>query len=500
METKSNSFNKIIKTPIVDLVYGKVPPQAVELEKAVIGACLLEPNAFERVISILNKNCFYVDAHQNIFEAMEDLFFKHSPIDTLTLVEQLASNGKLSMVGGPYAITKITDGVVSAANIEAHARIVVEKYIGRELIRISGETLNNSYNQEEDVFDNLDAAEEALSTLRNINLKGSYKSIQQVVSTNIIELEDLRHRNEAFSGVPTGFEDLDRVTCGWQNTDLIILAARPSVGKTALSLTLAKAATKSQKKTPVGFFTLEMQDKQLVNRVLSQESQVWMWKFKNGKFSDEEMKSIYDASNSLSTAKIFIDDTPGLSIQDFRTKARQMKNKEGVGLIIIDYLQLMTVRGSKTIREQEISKISRELKETAKELNLPIIALSQLSRDIEKSEGKEGKREPKLSDLRESGAIEQDADMVMMLYKPTEYEVSQDPTLQDAFYNKIVKHRSGSLEKFIGKFVGETQTHEYLKVVDKNSLMPLGKSWKPVNNIDFSQAKKDKEVDDEMPF
>jgi replicative DNA helicase len=292
------------------------------------------------------------------------------------------------------------------------------------------------------------------------------------------------------------------VTCGWQPSDLIILAARPSVGKTAFALTLAKKATSSPKPVSVGIFSLEMNDKQLVNRILSQESDVWLWRFKNGRLDDQQMDQINKAATRLNKSKIFIDDTPGLSIKNFRAKAKIMKRKENIGMIIVDYLQLMTAPGIPN-REQQISEISRQLKATAKELDIPIISLSQLNRDIEKG-GAKVQREPQISDLRESGAIEQDADMVMFLYKPSESEIEEDAGLNQTFYLKIAKHRNGSLEKLIGKFVKETQTHEYLKVVDSRTLQPLGPNWKPVDSlpapsINYSEPKIEQSKDD-LPF
>lgn len=495
------------KPAAISPIYGKVPPQAKELEEAVLGAILLEKNAFENANEVLAAECFYSDAHQHIYEAMEMLAARNQPIDLLTLVEQLKSNGKLDIVGGPFYVTKLTNAVVSAANINAHSRIIMQKYLLRELIRISGEVLNAAYDEENDVFEVMDHAEESMSSLRSNNIRQSYKSISQVTRESLKRMEELRMREEEVTGVDTGFDNLNMVTSGWQQPDLIILAARPSVGKTAFALTLAKKAARGIKKTPVGFFSLEMSDRQLVDRMLSQETGLWLLRMRNGKVDDAQMKRLYEGADQLDKCPIYLDDTAGISIQEFRTKARQMKRKQDVGLIIVDYLQLMTVANFKGSREQVISNISSNLKACAKELQIPIIALSQLSRDIEKTGGKDGKREPMLSDLRESGAIEQDADMVMFMWKPSEVETDQDAGLKDNFFLKIAKYRNGDLEKFIGKFTGADQTHHYLKVVDNKTLVPSEGNWKAVKDVvDYSAPRSDQSfvIDepaaDDMPF
>lgn len=468
------------KSNYVDsLLLGKVPPQAKELETAVLGAIMLERNAFDTVADILNPDCFYVDAHQKIFRSMQRLSAANMPIDILTVCEALRSSKEIEAVGGPYYVTTLTNHVVSAANIEAHSRIILQKYLSREVIRIGGQMISDAYQDRSDVFELLETAESGISGLRMGSIKKHYRSLASIAVQNLNRLEELRVLDESITGVHSGFADMDMVTCGWQPTDLIILAARPSVGKTAFALTLAKNAANSSRPVPVGIFSLEMKDSQLVNRVLSQQSGVWLWRFKNGRMEEDHMRQVYEATERLSKCQIFIDDTPGLSIAEFKTKARLMKRKENVGMIIVDYLQLMTAPGIQN-REQQISAISQALKATAKELDIPIIALSQLSRELEKGGGKI-KRDPQLSDLRESGAIEQDADVVMFLYKPSEAEVEEDANLQGIFYCKIEKHRNGALAKFIGKFQSEIQRHEYLKVVDGCTLQPLGGNWKPVS-------------------
>src|SRR6266513_6164303 len=430
------------------MVYGKVPPQAKNLEEAVLGAIMLEKSAFDFVIEILKPECFYVEANQRIFRSMQGLQQKNSPIDLLTVVEELKSREELDMVGGPYYVTKLTNSVVSSANILAHSRIILQKFIQRELIRISGEIIGDAYEDSTDVFDLLDDAETKLFEITNNHLRKNFDTIDSVLVKTIQRIEDLRHKNEDVTGVPSGFASLDRVTYGWQNTDLIILAARPAVGKTAFALNLARnAALHASKPTPVAVFSLEMSAGQLVQRILAAESEIWLEKIARGKLEEHEMKQLYARGiQKLAQAPIFIDDTPALNIFELRAKCRRLKNKHNIGLIILDYLQLMSGTGENRYgnREQEISKISRDLKGLAKELGIPIIALSQLSREVEKR--KEGNKMPQLSDLRESGAIEQDADMVMFLYRPEYYDITTNEmgdSNRGETHIRIAKHRNG---------------------------------------------------------
>jgi replicative DNA helicase len=513
--TNLNRDRKIRRKAPLDIstmVYGKVPPQAKELEEAVLGAIMLEKGAFDTVIEILKPECFYVDSHQRIFNAMQSLANKSQPIDILTVVEELKFKEELDTVGGPYYVTKLTNAVVSSANIEAHSRIVLQKFIQRELIRISGEIIGDAYEDSTDVFDLLDQAESKIYDITSKNLRNNYETIDSVLVKAIQRIEDLRHKNEDISGVPTGFKSLDRVTYGWQNTDLIILAARPSVGKTAFALNLARnAALHLTKPTPVAFFSLEMSAGQLVQRILSSESEIWLEKISRGKLEEHEMKQLYARGiQKLAQAPIFIDDTPALNIFELRAKCRRLKNTGNIGLIIIDYLQLMSGTGENRNgnREQEISNISRSLKALSKELNVPIIALSQLSREVEKR--KEGNKMPQLSDLRESGAIEQDSDMVMFLYRPEYYDVTQNEmgeSNRGETHVRIAKHRNGSLETIklrallhIQKFIDDDGG-------DSFSNGPMPSNWKPVSDIDggpkmFIQtgSKMNNLKDDEDPF
>ena len=452
--TNLNKDRKVRRKPSIDLgnmVFGKVPPQSKELEEAVLGAIMLEKSAFDTVVEILKPECFYAEAHQSIFKAMKSLADKSLPIDLLTVVEELKFKGELELVGGPYYVSKLTNAVVSSANIEAHARIVLQKFIQRELIRISGEIIGDAYEDTTDVFDLLDDAESKLFEITNNHLRSAFEDINTVLVKTIQRIEDMRNKDEDITGVPSGFPSLDKLTYGWQQTDLIVLAARPSVGKTAFALNLARsAALHPTKPTPVVFFSLEMSSSQLVQRILSAESEIWLEKITRGKLEEHEMKQLYKRGiERLSNAPIYIDDTAALNIFELRAKCRRLKNKHDIGLIIIDYLQLMSGGGDNKNgnREQEISKISRDLKGLAKELKVPIIALSQLSREVEKR--KEGAKIPQLSDLRESGAIEQDADMVMFLYRPEYYDITANEmgeSNKGETYVKIAKHRNGSLD------------------------------------------------------
>lgn len=485
--TNLNKDRKPRRKSAVDLstmVYGKVPPQAKDLEEAVLGAVMLEKSAFDAVIEILKPECFYVDAHQKIYKAMQGLQQKNQPIDILTVVEELRSREELEMVGGPYYVTKLTNMVVSSANIDAHARIILQKFIQRELIRISGEIIGDAYEDGTDVFDLLDDAETKLFEITNNHLRKNFDSIDQVLVKTVQKIEDMRNRNEDITGVPSGFSSLDRVTYGWQNTDLIILAARPAVGKTAFALNLARnAALSTVRPTPVALFSLEMSAGQLVQRILSAESEIWLEKISRGKLEEHEMKQLYARGiTKLAQAPIYIDDSAALNIFELRAKCRRLKNKHNIGMIIIDYLQLMSGSSDRNSnREQEISKISRDLKGLAKELQVPIIALSQLSRDVEKR--KEGSKMPQLSDLRESGAIEQDADMVMFLYRPEYYDITSNEmgeSNKGETHVRIAKHRNGTLETIKLRALLHIQKFTEMEEDDFGGLGLGGGSWKPV--------------------
>ncbi|MBS1627983.1 MAG: replicative DNA helicase [Bacteroidetes bacterium] len=474
------------------LVYGKIPPQAKELEEAVLGAVMLEKSAFDSLIDTnLKPECFYVEAHQIIFKAMQDMQQRGTPIDILTVVEELKTKEQLDAVGGPYYVTKLTNTVVSTAHIDAHARIILQKFIQRELIRISGEIIGDAYEDSTDVFDLLDDSETKMFNITNNYLKKNFEDIGNVLAKTINRIDELRTKEEDISGVPSGFASLDRVTYGWQPTDLIILAARPSVGKTAFALNLARnAALNPIKPIAVGFFSLEMSASQLVQRILSAESEVPLEKISRGKLEEHEYQQLHAKGiKRLEIAPLYIDDTAALNIFEFRAKARRLVNKHNVGLIIIDYLQLMSGSGDRNSnREQEISNISRNLKALAKELNIPIIALSQLSRAVETR--KESNKMPQLSDLRESGAIEQDADIVMFIYRPEYHENMQnehgESTKGDTFI-RIAKHRNGSLDNI--KLRAHLHIQKFEDDNDNNSGLMGGGNWKPIPTDPNDQAK-----------
>lgn len=428
------------------LIYGKVPPQARELEEAVLGALLLEAD-FDEVSSVIHSDCFYVPSYNLIFRAMQSLSKKNQPIDMLTVTEELLVNGDLDKVGGPFAVTKLTNNVVSSAHVQSHAAIIFEKWILREQIRICAEGLNAAYG-DNDAFDSLDSLQNNLNTLASSAVITPASHISNLLTERFRRLEDLRHRTDHLTGVPTGFKNIDLLTAGWQDTDLIILAARPSVGKTAFALNLARnAAHHRSKPTPVAFFSMEMSKGQLTDRLLSSESGIGLDLITRARMDDSLMQHLYqNGLQPLSNYNLFFDDTPALNILDLKTRCRKLKRDKNIGLVIIDYLQLMSGidgRIKSGNREQEISNISRGLKAMAKELKLPVIALSQLSRDIEKQ-----KRDPMLSDLRESGAIEADADAVVFLTRPDYQQTDlEDESVKSYADVHFKKHRNGDLAK-----------------------------------------------------
>ncbi len=440
---------------------GKLPPQAIDLEEAVLGALMLEKDALSSVIDILKPEVFYVDKHQKIFHAIHQLFEKSSPVDILTVTAHLRQLGELEMIGGAYYITELTNRVASAANIEFHARIIIQKFIQRELIRISTEVIQSAYEDTTDVLDLLDKAEKNLFEIAQNNLRRDSRKMDDLMHETLKEIEALKDKKDGLTGVPSGFTDLDRMTSGWQKSDLVIIAARPAMGKTAFVLTCARNAAVEFDK-PVVVFSLEMSSVQLVNRLISGETEIEQEKIRKGTLEEWEWQQIHSKIGRLEQAPLILDDTPALNIFEFRAKCRRLKSQHDIQLIIIDYLQLMHGKSADSKgggnREQEIGSISRALKSVAKELNVPVIALSQLSRAVESRPG--GSKKPMLSDLRESGSIEQDADMVLFLYRPEYYGLTEDengqPT-QGVGEVIIAKHRNGETGtvrlKFVGKFV-----------------------------------------------
>jgi len=439
---------------IPNLEHGKLPPQAIDLEEAVLGALMLEKEAVNTVIDILQPKSFYKETHQKIFSAIQDLFSKSDPVDILTVTNELRLKGELDIVGGAYYITQLTNRVASAANIEFHARIISQKYIQRELIRISSEIITDAYDETTDVFTLLDKAESSLFSVAEGNIRKNYESMSDLINVALRQIEDAKNKEGGVIGVASGFTALDRMTSGWQPSDLVIIAARPAMGKTSYVLSLARNAAVDFN-IPVAFFSLEMSSIQLVTRLVSAESEISAEKLRSGNLRNDEIHQIHAKIQGLAEAKLFIDDTPGLSVFELRAKARRLKAKENIQLLIVDYLQLMTGGGDNKNgnREQEISMISRSLKSIAKELNIPVLALSQLSRAVET---RGGDKKPQLSDLRESGSIEQDADMVQFIHRPEYYGLTEDeqgnPTTGMA--NIIIaKHRNGSVGSIQLKFI-----------------------------------------------
>ncbi len=435
---------------------GRIPPQSLDMEEAVLGALMLEKEALNRIVDILRPEMFYKDSNKVIYEAVIALFQNSEPVDLLTVKNYLSQNAKLDIVGGIFYLTELTARVASAANIEYHARIIAQKYLLRELVRIGDSTVRDAYDETTDVFNLLDKTEQSLFSLSETNLRRNYMPMSDLVITTLRKLEELRHREGGITGIASGFRTLDEYTSGFQSSDLIICAARPAMGKTAFTLTLARNAAVKFGHS-VAFFSLEMAATQIVQRLLCAEAEIDAQKMRSGQLQPFEWQQLNSRIGELSKSSLFIDDTPALSIMDLRAKARRLKAEKGISMIIIDYLQLMTGNASKGgNREQEIAGISRSLKELAKEINVPIIALSQLSRAVET---RGGDKRPMLSDLRESGSIEQDADMVMFLYRPEYYGLA---TYDDGSSTRgiceviISKQRNGPVGEvklqFINKF------------------------------------------------
>ena len=463
---------------------GRLQPQAPELEKAVLGALMLERDAYPIVCEILRAESFYERAHEYIYEAIVALAAVQRPIDMLTVTEMLKTKGTLDLVGGPFYIAQLTGNMASSANIEYHARIIAQKFLARQLISFTAEMQTKAFDETLDVDDLMQEAEGKLFEISQNNMKKDYTQIDPIIKEALDILEIAANRKEGLSGLPTGFEDLDKMTSGWQNSDLIIIAARPAMGKTAFVLSMAKNMA-LQHNSAVALFSLEMSNVQLVNRLIVNVCEIPGEKIKSGRLESYEWTQLHVKINELFNAPIYVDDTPSLSVFELRTKARRLVREHGVKIIIIDYLQLMNASGMGFgSREQEVSMISRSLKGLAKELNVPIIALSQLNRGVENRTGIEGKR-PQLADLRESGAIEQDADMVCFIHRPEYYKITEDErgnSLVGIAEIIIAKHRNGAVGdvrlRFKGEFakfmnVGDDQPREFVSSMNNtNGALP----------------------------
>ncbi|KQC33006.1 DNA helicase [Nonlabens sp. YIK11] len=444
-------------SPVISLEKGKIPPQAIDLEKVVLGALMIDGKGVDEVIDLLTPDAFYHKAHQSIFDAIDKLFKSGSPVDLLTVSAQLRRDEKLESVGGDHYLVQLSQLVSSTAHIEFHARIILQKFIQRSLIKISTEIINDSYEESTDVFDLLDKAESKLYEVAQGNIRKSTETAMDLVRQAKQRIEEIAKR-DGLSGVPTGFNDLDKLTSGWQPSDLVIIAARPGMGKTAFTLSMARNIAVGSN-IPVAFFSLEMSSVQLITRLISSETGLSSEKLRTGNLEPHEWEQLNVKVKDLEQAPIFIDDTPSLSIFDLRAKCRRLASQHGIKLIMVDYLQLMTAQTNAKggNREQEISTISRNLKALAKELEVPVIALSQLSRAVET---RGGSKRPLLSDLRESGAIEQDADIVSFIYRPEYYGLEEwDDDDQTPCKNQaefiVAKHRNGATDSIRLKFLGQ---------------------------------------------
>jgi replicative DNA helicase len=461
---RKNTQNQVIQAN----EYGKLPPQAPELEEAVLGAIMLETDAYSIVSDIIKPECFYKIAHQRIYDAIQSLAIRQQPVDMHTVTEQLRKNGTIDEVGGPYYITLLTAKVNSAAHLEYHARIIVQKYLARELIRVSSDIQTKAFDEKTDVDDLLQESEGMLFEISQRNLKKDVIQINSVIEQARSRMM-LAASKQGASGVPSGFHTLDKITSGWQKSDLIIIAARPAMGKTAFILSMAKNIGVDYN-IPIAVFSLEMSNVQLVNRLIMNVCQLEGEKIKNGQLDRHEWEKFDRDITQLLDAPIYIDDTPSLSVFELRSKARRLVREHNIQMVVIDYLQLMNASGmSFQSREQEVSIISRSLKGLAKELDIPIIALSQLNRGVEGRSGYDGKR-PQLSDLRESGAIEQDADMVCFIHRPEYYKIYTDNSGNSVVgLAEIIvsKHRNGAVGDVQLKFKSE-----FAKFMNKDDYDP----------------------------
>jgi len=448
--TKNRRPAEVVKVGPNDL--GKLPPQAPELEESVLGALMIEQNAFATVADLLRPSSFYKDQNRYIYEAIQSLASKEQPIDMLSVAESLKRLGTLEAAGGVTYLSDLTRKVASTAHLHFHAQIIAQKATARDLIAMASRIEEQAYDETQDVDDLMQEAEASIFQISQQNQKRDVTQIDPVISEAFERMNKAAKNEGNISGIPSGFHELDKITSGWQKSDLIIIAARPAMGKTAFVLSMAKNIAVNYKR-PVAMFSLEMSNVQLVNRLIMNVCEIEGDKIKNGKFTHEERRRLENKVNDLYGAPIYVDDTPALSVFELRSKARKLVREKKVELIIIDYLQLMNANGMTFgSREQEVSIISRNLKALAKELDIPIIALSQLNRSVEQRGGTgiEGKK-PQLSDLRESGAIEQDADMVCFIHRPEYYHLYNDDKsgkdLRGLGQIIVAKHRNGATDE-----------------------------------------------------
>ena len=468
---KKTPLNLLTKR-IEEVDLGRKAPQSIEMEKAILSAIMIDKDAIDTVREILTENSFYLPSHQKIFIAALKISSRNEPIDLGLIAEQLSSDGVLEMCGGPAYLIELSNTVASSANVEFHSRIVAQKYIQRELIKLGNDTIKNGYDNTKDVFETLDETEAKIYQLSENYMSEDPVNTSYVLSGALADLQQRMDKslNNELQGVETGFKQLNELSGGWQKGDLIIVAGRPGMGKTAFTLTLARNAAVMANKSAV-FFSLEMPTNQLMMRLISSEAEIEQEKIRRGTINQAELAQITSKMDKLNKVNLFFDDTPGLSVMDFRKKVRKIKRDHGLDLIVIDYLQLMTVNmveGTNKVinnREQQIAFISRSLKSIAKELEVPIIALAQLSRQAENRGSSTKPSKPMLSDLRESGSIEQDADMVIFLFREAYYDKEAKDengnSLEDVATISIAKNRNGRTDSFNAKFIGK-----YVKYAD----------------------------------
>lgn len=492
---KSNDFSKREKAIENNFEYGKKMPQASELEEAVLGSILIDKDALMETIDVLKVDSFYKDKHQLIYQTIFELFEENEPIDMVTVAQALRTKNLLEEVGGSYYLSYLTNRVASSANAKTYAHLVVQKALKRQLILKNTEIITEAYEDVTDVFELLDKAEQQLYDISNDNIGKDYSEMKDLTLKAIAEIEAMAESGDEFTGIPSGFTQLDRKTSGWQRSDLIIVAARPAMGKTAFTLNMARNAAVLGR--PVAFFSLEMSATQLATRLISSEAELSQQEIKAGKLEKHQIQQIVTKSEILRKAPIYIDDTPAINIFQLRAKCRRMKRKHNIEMVFIDYLQLMSGMGGGggMNREQEISRISRSLKTLAKELDIPVIALSQLSREVERRTVKR----PMLSDLRESGAIEQDADQVIFLYRPEYYGQDQD---EDGNSTKglceilIEKNRNGATGRVNLRFIGE-----YAKFTDmdgSSGFIPMAQASQDGNSFTIQSKMNDNNFSDDF--
>jgi replicative DNA helicase len=443
--------------PPIDNTYGHLQPQATDVERAVLAALMIDKDAYAVVSEMLRPESFYEPRHQKIFTAIRDLNLAEKPVDIMTVADQLARQGDLDIVGGAPYIVELSSQVASSAHIEYHARIIAQKSLARQLIQFASDIETKAFDETIDIDELMQHAEGSLFELSQKNMKKDYTQIDPVVTQAVKVIQEAAKNKDGLTGVPTGYGKLDDKTSGWQPSDLVIIAGRPAMGKTSFALSLAKNIAVDYQQ-PVAFFSLEMSNVQLVNRLISNVCEIQGSKILSGQLHPDEWERLDKQVNKLLGAPLYVDDTPGLSVFELRTKARRLVREHGVKLIMIDYLQLMNANGMRfSSRQEEVSTISRSLKGLAKDLDIPILALSQLNRGVENREGVDGKR-PQLSDLRESGAIEQDADMVIFVHRPEYYGLYQDEKGRDLHGMAqiiIAKHRKGATGDVLLTFRGE---------------------------------------------